>query len=78
MEQLPQGSVRLFDNSKVHLSNREIEVCKSIKTYDTIKQMAEALNISEKTVKFHLTHIFSKTGRPNRISLLKYVYENGI
>ena len=44
---------------KEHLSNKEI---------------AATLCLSEKTIKFHLTNIFKKTGCQNRLSLLRLFF----
>jgi DNA-binding NarL/FixJ family response regulator len=40
------------------------------------KKIADALNISEKTVKHHLTNIFEKLGVSNRLELALYAAQH--
>ena len=51
------------------LSNREIEVAKLIRTGKSNKRIASTLNISERTVKAHLTSIFKKLKVADRLHL---------
>jgi len=51
------------------LSNRELDVANMISTGDNNKQIAQALNISERTVKAHLTSIFRKLNVSDRLHL---------
>ncbi len=48
------------------LSEREWEVLELVAKGNTNPQIAEALNVSENTVKFHLQNIFQKLGVGNR------------
>lgn len=52
------------------LSPRECQVVKLIKKGLSNKCIAEQLFISERTVKFHCTNIFSKYQVANRLELL--------
>jgi DNA-binding NarL/FixJ family response regulator len=51
------------------LSTREMEVAQMISSGDNNKKIAAALNISERTVKAHLTSIFKKVNVPDRLHL---------
>ena len=48
------------------LTAREVEVLRLVARGLTSGEIAQALNISEKTVSHHLTHIFNKTSSENR------------
>jgi DNA-binding NarL/FixJ family response regulator len=51
------------------LSKRETQVCGLIFEGKTVAEMAQALYLTESTVKQHITHILKKTGMPNRAEL---------
>ncbi len=51
------------------LSNRELDVANMITTGENNKQIAQNLNISERTVKAHLTSIFKKLNVSDRLHL---------
>jgi len=60
------------------LTPREIElVCQVTKGFDN-RQIAQALYISEGTVKVHLHHIFEKLGIRNRVALAMYAQEKNL
>ncbi len=63
----------LLQENAVHrlqtLSAREYEVAQMIQQGDTNKNIANKLNISERTVKAHLTSIFKKMNVPDRLHL---------
>lgn len=58
------------------LSNRETEVLKEMAKGKTNKEIAEALYVSEKTVKTHVSHIFSKLQVTDRTQAAIYAMEN--
>lgn len=58
------------------LSNRETEVLKEMAKGKTNKEIAETLFVSEKTVKTHVSHIFSKLQVTDRIQAAIYAMEN--
>ncbi len=69
-EQAPQFvNSKAIDSHLEHLSNRELEVAKMITTGKNNKQIAKSLNISERTVKAHLTSIFKKLNVSDRLHL---------
>lgn len=57
------------------LSNREMDVAKMIRNGETNKQIALKLNISERTVKAHLTSTFKKLNLPDRLHLALFLKE---
>jgi PAS domain S-box-containing protein len=57
------------------LSKREIEVLQCLVNGFTNQEIAEALLISERTVKNHVTHIFDKLGVDNRVQVIMCLKE---
>lgn len=51
------------------LTKTEEIVCEYIKEGKTNQEIADEMGLKVKTVKFHLTHIFSKCGVRNRLQL---------
>jgi two-component system nitrate/nitrite response regulator NarL len=51
------------------LTRRELQVLREVVAGYTNKEIAERIQISENTVKAHLTHIFDKLGASNRVEL---------
>ncbi|PCF65790.1 DNA-binding response regulator [Staphylococcus pseudintermedius] len=58
------------------LSKRETEVLKEMAKGKTNKEIAETLFVSEKTVKTHVSHIFSKLEVTDRTQAAIYAMEN--
>lgn len=59
------------------LSNRELDVAQMIKTGENNKSIASGLNISERTVKAHLSSIFKKLNVPDRLHLAVFIKDYG-
>lgn len=59
------------------LTKREEEVLTKIAEGKTLKQVADDLFISVKTVETHKMHIQDKLGLSNSVQLVKYAIENG-
>ena len=59
------------------LTNRELDVAKMIQTGESNKMIAILLNISERTVKAHLTSIFQKLDVRDRLQLALFLKEIG-
>lgn len=57
------------------LSSRESDVAKMIQAGENNKNIADALNISERTVKAHLSSIFKKLDVPDRLHLALFIKE---
>ncbi|KPL79487.1 response regulator [Herpetosiphon geysericola] len=63
------------DTSLVELTPREHEVLQHLAQGFANKQIAYTLNITERTVKFHLNSIFQKLGAHNRTEAVSIAYE---
>jgi DNA-binding NarL/FixJ family response regulator len=60
------------------LSDREIEIVKTLCEGKTNKEIADTMNISENTVHYHRLNIYKKTKSRNITDLVKYAIKNGI
>jgi two-component system, NarL family, nitrate/nitrite response regulator NarL len=60
------------------LTPREIQIVGLILAAAGNKKIADTLNISEKTVKHHLTNIFEKLGVSNRLELALFAAQNNL
>jgi len=60
------------------LTPREIQIVGLILAAAGNKKIADTLNISEKTVKHHLTNIFEKLGVSNRLELALYASQHNL
>ena len=60
------------------LTPREEEVVKLIAEANTNKQIAVALNLSEKTVESHRANLLAKLGMRDRVELVRYAIRHGL
>ena len=60
------------------LTDRELEVLRSIKLGRTSRDTADSLGISERTVKFHMGNIFRKLKAGNRAHAVAVAMEQGL
>lgn len=65
-----------MDNAQ--LSDRELEVIRSIVTGKSNHEISESLHISESTVKFHINNIFGKLGVSDRTQAAMEALKRGI
>ncbi|ACU54884.1 two component transcriptional regulator, LuxR family [Acidimicrobium ferrooxidans DSM 10331] len=72
------GDVAGVLGSDVVLSDRERQVLELVARGRTNVEIAEALAISEATVKTHLAHVFDKVGATNRTSAVLRAMELGL
>lgn len=63
------------ENPLAELTDREKEIAISVSKGASNKAIADELDISERTVKAHLTSVFSKTGAKDRLQLALLVKE---
>jgi DNA-binding NarL/FixJ family response regulator len=71
----PDNPSRQSDNSVECLTPRELEVARMVHRGGNNKTIARNLNISERTVKSHLSAIFRKLNIENRLHLALYFNE---
>ena len=60
------------------LTQRELEVVKLIAEAHTNKQIAQILNLSEKTVESHRGNVLAKLGMRDRVELVRYAIRRGL
>ena len=60
------------------LTPRELEVVKLIAEAHTNKQIAQVLNVSEKTVESHRGNVLAKLGMRDRVELVRYAIRRGL
>ncbi len=63
-------------NNSANLSDREVEVLQLICESLTNEQIADKLNLSFETIKWHRSNILSKTGCSNTAGLVIYAIKN--
>ena len=63
---------------KDHLTKRELEILKLIAQGLLNKEIAAMLNISERTVKNHISNIFKKIDVSDRTQAAVFAIKNGI
>jgi two-component system, NarL family, response regulator DegU len=67
----------IFQNS-ISLSEREKEVLMLICRELTMREIAEKISLSEKTIQNHRARIMEKLGVRNTVGLVKYAFESGL
>jgi len=63
------AAAETYHSSPGRLSARELQVARLVMTGASNKEIAKALQITERTVKAHLSHIFAKLGISHRVEL---------
>jgi DNA-binding NarL/FixJ family response regulator len=74
----PEVGKRLSGRISSQLSTREIEVLTSLGKGLSNKEIGSALNVTESTVKIHVTHIFSKLDVTDRTQAVLKAIKRGI
>ena len=60
------------------LTPRELQILKLVLTGKTNKAIAHEIYVSEKTVEFHLDHIYRKTGVKSRMMAGLWAVQQGL
>jgi DNA-binding NarL/FixJ family response regulator len=60
------------------LTQRELEVVKLIAEAHTNRQIADTLQLAEKTVESHRSNVFAKLGIRDRVELVRYAIRRGL
>ena len=60
----------------LNLTDAEMEVLEGLAQGRTNKELARQLEISENTVKFHLTNLYEKLGVSNRTQAIAFFYRS--
>jgi len=69
----PEAALRPYG-----LTPRELDVVALVATGASNKDIAVQLNLSEETVKHHVTKIFEKTGQSSRVELALFAAHYGL
>ena len=77
-EQAPPGSAWASAMRNAGLTEREVEVLRLIASGATNREIAEALVISEGTVKNHISNMLNRLGLRDRTQAAIYARENGL
>lgn len=77
-QSIPTEGQGLDPRRLASLTERELEVIGLICEGLSNRQMAQRLQISETTIRHHLTSIFSKLECASRLELVIYAYHNGL
>jgi HD-GYP domain-containing protein (c-di-GMP phosphodiesterase class II) len=64
--------------SPARLTTRELEILRLVAVGRSNREIADALVLSEKTVRNHLEHIYTKAGVSNRVSASLFALKHGI
>jgi two-component system nitrate/nitrite response regulator NarL len=73
-----EGTHMPVERNSFGLTVREREILPAIIAGRANKEIAREFNISEETVKHHLTHIYDKLGVSNRLELAFYAVNNSL
>ena len=75
----PAAAAKLAEGvSRVQVTPRELSALRLMADGKSNKEIANALNISERTVKTHLGHLFGKLGVTSRTEALKVATRRGL
>jgi DNA-binding NarL/FixJ family response regulator len=77
-EELLRNWLKEGDSGAAELTARELEVVKLIAEAHTNKQIAQILNLSEKTVESHRGNVLAKLGMRDRVELVRYAIRRGL
>jgi DNA-binding NarL/FixJ family response regulator len=79
IDQLNLNTLAYNDNAaESFLSNREFQIMSMISTGKTVKEIADTLSLSVKTISTHRSHILEKLQLKNNAEIMRYALENHI
>ena len=78
LDRLRKGKQLMGDEKLARLSPQEERILQQIADGKTNKEIANALDISERTVKTHLAHLFEKLGVTTRTEAIKVATRRGL
>lgn len=70
--------LNILTNGSLRLTDREFDILRRIATGETNQEIADSLEISNKTVSTHKTHIMEKTGTASVAEIVRYAIEYGL
>jgi len=70
--------LNILTNGSLHLTDREFDILRRIATGETNQEIADSLEISNKTVSTHKMHIMEKTGTTSVAEIVRYAIEYGL
>jgi DNA-binding NarL/FixJ family response regulator len=73
-----KGNQQRFDNRKISLTRRELEVLKLIANEYTNEEIAQKFDLSKRTIDSHRQNILSKLQVKNTAGLIKYAIRLGL
>jgi len=68
----------ILTNGSLHLTGREFDILRRIATGESNQEIADSLEISNKTVSTHKMHIMEKTGTTSVAEIVRYAIEYGL
>jgi DNA-binding NarL/FixJ family response regulator len=75
---MPRGIPQATETAEELLTEREVEVLQLLAQGLANKQIAQLLNISANTVKFHVSSIYTKLGATNRTEAVRLGLQSGL
>jgi len=72
------SKLNILSNESLHLTDREFDILRRIATGETNQEIADSLEISNKTVSTHKMHIMEKTGTTSVAEIVQYAIEYGL
>jgi DNA-binding NarL/FixJ family response regulator len=76
LRQLTNQLEQIIQIQKRSLSHQQLQIMEAIMLGSTNRDIGQSLAISEHTVKYHLTRIFSKLGVSGRLELARFCLKN--
>ena len=78
LEHLASSFGRKVTDKKFRMTPKEIEILELLVKGESNKEIADALHISENTIKIHLRNIMEKLHLQNRLQIAVYAVRHGL